>query len=126
MSLFGLGNSKFVLTNLLPGLPEGAGEEDQQCAGAEALGPGAHRGQPGRLLLGQGPGAGAEYTLGDRVCPVHLQAEPPRGCPAPGKGLRLYRQRCPPYLGWVIQGRKFLEHTSTPSPTYHLLPEEFQ
>ena len=32
----------------------------------------------------------------------------------------------PPCLSWDTQGRKFLEHPSIPSPTYHLLSEEFQ
>lgn len=68
-----------------PGLPERAGEEDQQRAGPEALCQGTHRRQPRRLLLGQGPDAGAKHPLGDRVCTLHIKADAARVSPATGK-----------------------------------------
>lgn len=79
--------SIFYENTVFLGFPERTGEEDQQRAGPETLGARAHRGQPRRLLLGQGPDAGTEHTLGDRVCTVHIQADPLGSSPAAGDSL---------------------------------------
>lgn len=69
------------------GFPKRTGEEDQQRAGLEAFCPRAHRRQPRRLLLGQGPDAGVEHTLGDGVCTLHIKADALRSSSAAGKSL---------------------------------------
>lgn len=66
------------------GLPKGIGEENQQRAGPQALGPRAHRRQPRRLLLGEGPDAGVKHTLGDRVRTFDIKANTIRSSSAPG------------------------------------------
>lgn len=68
-----------------PGVPEGAGEAHGDSAGAEALGPGAHRQQPGRHHLGEGAAAGAEQPLGHGVQAVCVQANPPGTGPEAGE-----------------------------------------
>ena len=60
-----------------PGVPEGAGQEDQQHPGPEALGPRADGHRPRRHGLGQGPAAGAQQPLGYGVRAVRQQADPP-------------------------------------------------
>lgn len=58
---------------------------------------------------------------GDRVCPVHLQAEPPEAALRQVKPARTASGA--PYLGCYSRGEA--RHPSWPSPTYHLLPEDF-
>lgn len=104
-------------TMIFLGLPKRAGEENQQCAGLEALCPGAYRRQQWWFLLGQSPDAGAEHTLGDHLCTFYLKADAARSSLASGKNHarngRVHWKALKPQLG-RLQWRTAVVFVSPP------------